>query len=289
MSTSPSAMTSDRDPAVLESPGPHLSGPGEPDVVVGVDGSESALGAVRWATHEAARRGAPLRIVHAARYLGPRQDQDGKPPGLPRARQITGTAYTVARRTDHAVAACTEVVDGEPVAGLLARAADSQLIVLGSTTTGAFDEYVLAPVAVRVAAGSTRPVVIVPQADRGPAGPATTVAVLGLGEPDDDPGVLEFAAAWARRAGTSLLLLQTQPALAPDRLRAVDLADLDVERRDLPDPAAHHVLTAAGAPRLLVLSTGRGTLLHRYLDSPHRWLLRHCTAPMALIPTAPRG
>jgi nucleotide-binding universal stress UspA family protein len=34
-------------------------------VVVGVDGSDSALRAVRWATDEAARRRAPLRLVIA--------------------------------------------------------------------------------------------------------------------------------------------------------------------------------------------------------------------------------
>ena len=34
-------------------------------VVVGVDGSDTALRAVRWAADEAARRGAPLRLVTA--------------------------------------------------------------------------------------------------------------------------------------------------------------------------------------------------------------------------------
>lgn len=35
------------------------------EVVVGLDGSESVLRAVHWAAAEAARRAAPLRIVHA--------------------------------------------------------------------------------------------------------------------------------------------------------------------------------------------------------------------------------
>ena len=34
-------------------------------VVVGVDGSDSALDAVRWAAREADRRRLPLRVVHA--------------------------------------------------------------------------------------------------------------------------------------------------------------------------------------------------------------------------------
>ena len=37
-------------------------------VVVGIDGSSSALQAVRWAAAEAARRKAPLRLVTAHRW-----------------------------------------------------------------------------------------------------------------------------------------------------------------------------------------------------------------------------
>src|SRR4051794_24202486 len=48
-------------------------------IVVGVDGTEVGLGAVRWAAQEAARRGAPLRIIHAAPYLG-REGPGGAPP-----------------------------------------------------------------------------------------------------------------------------------------------------------------------------------------------------------------
>ena len=50
-------------------------GDGDPparEVVVGVDGTESALSAVRWAAQEAERRQAPLRILHAAPYLSRR-------------------------------------------------------------------------------------------------------------------------------------------------------------------------------------------------------------------------
>jgi nucleotide-binding universal stress UspA family protein len=35
-------------------------------VVVGIDGSDSSLLAVDWAVDEAARRGLPLRLVHAS-------------------------------------------------------------------------------------------------------------------------------------------------------------------------------------------------------------------------------
>ncbi|MBW8767815.1 MAG: universal stress protein, partial [Geodermatophilales bacterium] len=34
------------------------------------------------------------------------------------------------------------------------------------------------------------------------------------------------------------------------------------------------------------ISSGHGSMRHRTLDGPHRWLLRHATAPMALVPPA---
>jgi hypothetical protein len=39
----------------------------------------------------------------------------------------------------------------------------------------------------------------------------------------------------------------------------------------------------------MVLSAGHGSFLHRLLDGPHRYLLRHCTSPMALIPPVHRS
>ena len=39
---------------------------------------------------------------------------------------------------------------------------------------------------------------------------------------------------------------------------------------------------------LLSMSAGHGGLLHRPMDGLHRWLLRHCTSPMAFVPPVHR-
>jgi nucleotide-binding universal stress UspA family protein len=262
------------------------------EVVVGVDGSECGLGAVRWAAREAGRRGASLRILHAAPYLG--HGGSGRPPSpeLPRARRIMAQAYTVARHTDPGVQTSTEIVPDDPTSTLLRAAAAGQLVVLGSSTTGAADELVLASVAVHVAARSPRPVIVVPRQRPGGADARPAVAVLGVGDRADDEAVATFAAEAAERSGVGLTVLQTRP---PQRRVADSWVDdpgewqrrypgLHVDRRDLPAPRADQLLAATGASPLLVISVGKGTLLHRFLDGPHRWLLRHCTSPMALIP-----
>ncbi len=294
MSTStPTAppSTTDADARPAERPRPEDATARQ--VVVGVDGSECGLRAVRWAAHEAARRNAPLRIIHAANYVSRRSAGSAE---LARARQITGQAYTVAIHTEHDVRATTEVVPGDPVGVLLQAAASGQLVVVGSSTTGAADELVLAPVTTRLAARSPQPVVVVPRQRTGvPAGRPVT-AVLGIGDPDDDEAVATFAATAARREGAPLSLLQTRSA---SRTQASTWADdpaewslrepgLDVRHTDLPRASAGDLLSASCPAPLLVLSAGQGDLLHRNLDGPHRWLLRHCTSPMALVPPVHR-
>jgi nucleotide-binding universal stress UspA family protein len=282
------------------------SAPGEPpapeapparEIVVGVDGSDVALGAVRWAAREAVRRNAPLRILHAAEYLG-RPDDAGTPsPELPRARRITAKAYTAARHTEHDVHASTEIVPGEPMGALLQAAAAGQLVVLGSSTTGAADEMVLAPVALRVSARSPHPVVVVPR-QRGRTAPGRpVVAILGLGDHKDDDPVAAFAADVARDAGVPLLLLQTRSPRrgAPDGAEEETaewvrrFPDVEVRSTYLPGATATELLAAACPSPLVVLSAGQGSMLHRSLDAPHRWLLRHCTSPMALVPPGHRA
>lgn len=259
-------------------------------IVVGVDGSDCALGAVRWAAREAVRRGAPLRILHAADYLG-HQDGGAPSPELPHARQIAAKGYTIARHTEKDVVATTEVVAGDAATALLRAAADSQLVVLGSSTTGAAEELVFASIALRVSARSPEPVVIVPR-QRGRTPAHRPIAAVLSGDEHEDDAVAAFAADAARAFGVPLMLLQTARHSGADA--ATDptewqqrLSGVEVSVTDLPGASPTQVLAAACPSPLVVLSTGPGSVLHRSLDGPHRWLLRHSTSPMAVVP--PRG
>jgi hypothetical protein len=214
---------------------------------------------------------------------------------MPRARRITGQAYTVARHTARAAQASTEIVPAEPAGALLRAGASSQLLVLGIATTGAADELILAPVAQRVAARSPQPVVVVPRRTAGEPPGRPIVAVLGLGHPEDDEPVVEFAVETARRTGTPLSVVQTRPhqtpsgnfAHDPDRWRE-RFPDVEMRHTDLPRVTPGQLLSATLPTPLVVISAGHGSFLHRTLDGPHRWLLRHCTSPMALVPPVHR-
>jgi nucleotide-binding universal stress UspA family protein len=194
------------------------------------------------------------------------------------------------------VTTSTEVVPGDPTTSLLRAATAGQLVVLGSSATGAADEMVLATVAMRVASRSPQPVVVVPRRRHGEPTGRPAVAILGVGDRADDEAVATFAATAAERLGVPLSVLHTRPAGRKAADSWVDdpaewearHPDLEVHRTDLPAARAEQVLGATCPSPLLVISAGHGDLLHRFLDGPHRWLLRHSTSPMALVPRAHR-
>jgi nucleotide-binding universal stress UspA family protein len=292
--STPTAPSRAGDPALARDPQPGPSGGGDPPssaVVVGVDGGDCALAAVRWAAEEAGRRGAPLRIVHAAPYIGRRLEPGAVSPELHRARRITAQAYTRARHAAAGVRATTEVVPGQPGRVLVDEAATAQLVVLGIATTGAVDELVVAPVAQRVAARSRTPVVVVPRPRGAVPAERPVAAILGLGDPDDDEPVVRWAADHARRTGTSLTVLRPRRG-RPSGLPPVDWAgqhpDLRVAVRDVPGVDPRELLRAVCPAPVVVLGAGHGSFLHRLLDGPHRFLLRHCTSPLAMIPPVHR-
>ncbi|MGV9560412.1 universal stress protein [Streptomyces sp. NPDC003522] len=206
------------------------------DIAVGVDGSPAGLAAAHWAAREAGRRGTGLRIVHVW-HPHPRPAPD-----VPLDRTEHQWAEQVLREAAEAVRAAHQdlriterLVCDATVAALLATAAETDLLVLGSLGLGAVGGFVTGSVSQRVVARSPRPVVLV-RAGRGEAGehlpavdgiapeeiPETPFrpVVLGLdtGHPCDE--LVEFAFDAAHRRGTGLRVVHAfrvpnRPAFDP--------------------------------------------------------------------------
>src|SRR3954453_20866845 len=96
-------------------------------IVVGVDGTTTGLRAVAWAAKEAVLRRRPLRLVHAAPYLGTPDD----PAGRGRADAVLARARTVAHQIAPEVATEAVVLPDPPVAALVDASADAELLVIG--------------------------------------------------------------------------------------------------------------------------------------------------------------
>lgn len=110
-------------------------------IVVGVDGSCSAVQATRWAAREAARRDVDLRLVHVRQlplllpptdlYTWELTDQGNKWLGAAR-----DAAVSVAPAVDLHTQLCT----GQPGEELVAESEDAELVVVGSRGLGGFPQ-----------------------------------------------------------------------------------------------------------------------------------------------------
>jgi nucleotide-binding universal stress UspA family protein len=137
-------------------------------IVVGVDGSETAELAVRWAAREAHLRGATLELVTAWEvapvaygYGYVAIPEDFLKELAKTAEDTIAAAVEVVRREAPDAEVHTKVVEGPATRVLLDQAEGADLLVMGSRGLGGFRELVLGSVSQQCAHHARCPVVIV--------------------------------------------------------------------------------------------------------------------------------
>ncbi|MBW4706138.1 MULTISPECIES: universal stress protein [unclassified Micromonospora] len=281
-------------------------------VVVGVDGSRSALDAVRVAAREAADRHRPLRVVHAFIWplfgipLGP------GPAGPPQAglrheaERIIADAVTEARKVAPDLVVTGWLSDGAPTPVLLREAQDAALLVLGTRGLGGFAGLLIGSTAVQVSARADCPVLVVRGEARadGPVlvgvdGSALSTEALGFAfaaAAQRDTGLLAVHA-WLTPAplgpGDVLPLVYDVEALAAEeeRMLAEALAgwsdrypDVPVTRRLVPGAAARVLVEESAAAQLTVVGAhGRSALGGMLLGSVSHAVLHHAHSPLVIV------
>ncbi|MBP2703922.1 universal stress protein [Microbispora sp. RL4-1S] len=279
-------------------------------VVVGTDGSACAAEAVAWAADDAARRGAPLRVVHVVDRLPYDVPSYPIPDMYDRmvrsGGQILSDAERAARAVRPEIDVTAELVEGHPVGALREQAAEAVELVVGSRGLGGFSGMLLGSVSARVAGSVPVPVVVVRPV------PTEARAEIAVGY-DGSPGA-ETAMAYAveearlRECAVRAVYAWELPpqvyappgiAFDPDEVRRAqrDYAmgrlagwcerhggDLKIE---LDTPAAHPVIGLCDASRrsrlLVVGSRGRGGVASALLGSVGRAVLHHAHCPVAVV------
>ncbi|WP_216214835.1 universal stress protein [Amycolatopsis aidingensis] len=290
------------------------------EIIVGVDGSEAATRAVRWAAETAAERGLGLRLVHAlplsAGYYG---GGLGVPQGFFEATEKDGErvldeAMELAQATGPGVDVDT-ILSREPaIPALLELSHRARMLVLGGSGKGGFPGMPLGSTAVAVTSHAHCPVVVV----RGRAGeqvPAEGPVVVGVdGSPVSERAVA-VAFEEASWRGAPLVAVHAwldgdydtvfSPARFYSTWESVDAVErrtlaeqlagwqekypeVHVERVVARDRPRHQLLEWSARARLLVAGCrGRGGFRGLLLGSTSQALLHHAECPVMVVRPEP--
>jgi nucleotide-binding universal stress UspA family protein len=275
--------------------------------VAGVDGSDSALEAARWAADEAVRKRVPLRLVSVAPVpiVGTYVGDAGLSADLLDNLQADGQrlldetrSALLARQPDLDVTVA--VLVGPPNPTLVEESGEARLMVVGSRGLGGFRGMLVGSTAVALASRGSCPVAVIRGGDRR-GGPV----VVGVdGSPASEAAVeLAFEEASLRRA--ELVAVHTwlehasvaavEPVLNSDVLAergmeslaerlagwAEKYPDVTVTRRVTRGrPIVNLLAAAADAQLLLVGSRGRGAFAGVVLGSTSQALVYHAPCPL---------
>ncbi|WP_185832075.1 universal stress protein [Streptomyces sp. WAC 04229] len=282
-------------------------------ITAGVDGSEESLAALAWAAREAVRREAPLHVVHAWQVRdGGEGDRDAQERWVRDA--VAEPVRTVTERHPE-LTVSTELREADdPVAVLLAAAADAETLVLGSRGHGAVVGFLLGSVGRQVIAEATRPVVLVRAGDEAAGEAAGREVVVGQqGEPEDSADVIGYAfeAAAARGATVRAVRAWALPTVFTYSPGSMALADeaggleqyerkalgeaLAPWRERFPDvPVVEHVemgsagqvllSVAANAQLMVVGRRARRTAVGARIGSVAHGVLHHADCPVVVVP-----
>ena len=279
-------------------------------IVAGVDGSESAREAARWAADEAARKRAPLRLVSvvqvpiASGYLGDVGDFGLLDDLQALSRRMLDEARSelVTRWPDLEVT--TAVLVGPPIPTLVEESGAARLVVVGSRGLGGFRGMLVGSTAVALASRGHCPVAVI----RGGGSPTGPVVVGVDGSPASEAAVgLAFEEAslrrvdlvavhtWLEHASDAAYLAAVDPVANWDALAergmeslterlagwADKYRDVTVVRRVTRGrPIVNLLAAAADAQLLLVGSRGRGAFVGVVLGSTSQALVYHAPCPL---------
>jgi nucleotide-binding universal stress UspA family protein len=267
-----------------ESPGP---------IVVGIDGSDAAIGAAQWAAHEAVHQDAPLRLVHVVPVDdGPIASMDAYPDEEGYAESSLRAACFAVESTGLPVKIDTAVLHDGVDSALIAESTNACIICVGSVGIGRVANMVLGSTAATLAEYAHCPVAIIRRTDDGPLPEAGFIAVVVDDEPGNDD-VMQWAVEEARARRAPVLALRvgrwTHRKYGDERFyRRLDgwlrrYPDVEVEVATTRLGLARYLQGYIGAVQLVVID-GEHANRAAQLVGPHsRPILAHADCSVLIV------
>jgi nucleotide-binding universal stress UspA family protein len=284
--------------------------------VVGTDGSDPSIVAVRWAAQTAALHDAPLHIALVVESPLASDDDPPRPAALLRVREAdeaierAANAAVAAARTVRDIAIGTELRTAHIATALIERSRSAAMLVVGTRGIGRVKRVLLGSVSTAVARDADCPVAVVPAQtplwDRAGTGPVI-VGVDGSAteQAAAEQAAIEVAATEAALRGVELVAVHTWGEVEPlaaigtdwtalrrteEALLATSLAgwqeqypQLTIRREVVRDRPERQLLERSRDGQLLVVGNrGRGALGRLLFGSVGEALLRSVDRPIVI-------
>jgi nucleotide-binding universal stress UspA family protein len=285
-----------------------------PTVLVGVDGSDDALRAVRWAAAEADRRQLPLRLVLAFTWVAEPDfemrtgDEPYRNMLLEQARARLAQAASTAAEQGPGLAVQQQLIVGYPAEVLAAEARRARLLVLGDRGLSRIEGVLVGSTAAAMAAHAACPIVVVRGTEMDQEASRTRPVVVGIDDSSSSESAIGFAfeAAAARNVPLLAMHAYADPFAGP-RIRNLINWDViadeetrrlnarlerwvekfpDVAVRPVPahDRAVHQLIALSETAQLVVVgSRGHGQLTGLLLGSVSNALMHKAACPVAVV------
>lgn len=284
-----------------------------PYILVGIDGSASALHALTWAADEAERRNLPLRLVHAVDYgsfgYGFNLSASGS---FYEHLDADGVGF-LARAKDHVAAlhpnleVFTATVKAQPVPTLVDLSKNALITVVGSSGLGRFTGMMAGSVSVSLTAKGHGPVVVVRESGTPGDGPV----IVGISGTPSSEEAIAWAFEEASMRGAELVAVNAAGAVPPSYVYAYtawNMMDWDVAEQQqseilaerlagwqekYPDVTVRRVVAmgnpadillerAQHAQLLVVGSRGRGDVAGFFLGATSHALIHQAVCPVLI-------
>jgi nucleotide-binding universal stress UspA family protein len=250
-------------------------------VVVGVDGSATALVAVRLAAREAALRDSPLRVVHG--FLWPTYQVPNYGALRRDAERMVDKAVAAAASTVPGTTVSGHIVDGEPGAVLRAECRTAALAVLGPSDPG-HHRAAVDSVVEHVAARTRCPVMVAHHA-RQTGGPV----LVGVDGSADSAAAVRFAALEAAARDTDLVAVHVERGESgadgplDDALAAIrrTAPQVKAQKRWIRGEPREALVSESAAAQLVVV--GARGYVRTLLGAVSYGLLRNAHCPVAVV------
>jgi nucleotide-binding universal stress UspA family protein len=175
-------------------------------IVVGIDGSDAAIDAAKWAVPEATSRDVPLRLLYVARNENPASPTDGTDIDLEYAETALRNATAAIHTLEEPAKVETAVLHGSPGIALMDESRDAAMVCVGSVGIGRLGSVLLGSTAAELAQGARCPVAIIRAGPNAPASDSGWIAVV-VNDSRGNDAVLEQGFREARLRNASILAL----------------------------------------------------------------------------------